>query len=696
MTKLNNLPIRAKLFIAYGLFVLPVAFLLYVVIDKSLSDSGFSEKEIVGAHYIVKLREVQDAVLHGEALPSPALADRVAAAETEFGADMGTADAARAAVSALKGPAGPTRQEARGALHDLIGLVADGSNLTLDPDLDSYYAMDAVTVKIPDLVDRFYGIAAVAAGLAGKAEITPAEQAEFLVHAGSIQPVLDGLGNSLGSAFKANPLTQKALEAPLKAAQDAAKTALDTLHKAALDDRAHAAQASTVIAPALAAVSTLGVQSQAELVRLLEKRVSGFTQSLVIDLAIAIALFMVGVGFNIVAIQGGVVRPLARLAALMRRLTAGDLEVVLEATARRDEIGDMANSVRIFKDNMVEARRLDAERRAEEARKEQRQQAVEQHIAAFERSVGASLDALAAAAAEMRATSQSMNATAETTKSQAASVAAAAGQATANVHTVASATEELSSSVAEIGRQVGQSTAIAGEAVAEAERTNHSVQGLSAAAQKIGEVVKLISDIASQTNLLALNATIEAARAGEAGKGFAVVASEVKSLANQTAKATEDIAAQVGAMQGATSEAVTAIAGHRRHDRPGQRDRHHHRRGGRGAGCGDAGDRPQRAAGGDRDGRSLQHDHRRQRGRGPGGRRCGTGAEFRRGAGPAGRDAAPRHRQLPREYPRGVGRKALRFSALRFYGLRTRRGAATSNPRDRGTGRRAAGGSRSR
>ncbi|MBV8652175.1 MAG: methyl-accepting chemotaxis protein [Alphaproteobacteria bacterium] len=561
MTKLHNLAIRSKLLIAYGLFVLPVAFLCYVVIDKSLSDSGFAEKEIVGARYIVKLREVQDAVLRGESLPSPSLAERVAAAESEFGADMGTAEAARAAVNALKGPAGPTRQEARGAIHDLVGLVADGSNLTLDPDLDSYYTMDAVTGKIPDLVDRFYGIAATAAGFAGKAELTPAEQADFLVQDGSLQPVLDGLGASLGSAFKANAVTQRTLEGPLKSTQDAAKSALETLRKAALEDRSHAAQASATVAPALAAVSALGAQSEKELVRLLEKRISGFTNSLILDLAIAAALFMVGVGFNLVAIQGGVVRPLVRLAALMRRLTAGDLEAALETTERRDEIGAMAESVKIFKDTMVEARRLDAERREEAARKEQRQQAVEQHIAAFERSVGASLDALASAAAEMRATSQSMNATAEATKGQAASVAAAAGQATANVNTVASATEELSSSVGEIGRQVGQSTTIAGSAVSEAERTNHSVQGLSAAATKIGEVVKLISDIASQTNLLALNATIEAARAGEAGKGFAVVASEVKSLANQTAKATEDIAAQVGAMQDATSEAVTAIQG---------------------------------------------------------------------------------------------------------------------------------------
>jgi methyl-accepting chemotaxis protein len=440
---------------------------------------------------------------------------------------MGTAEAARVAVTALKGPASATRQEARGALKDLIGLVADGSNLTLDPDLDSFYTMDAVTGKIPDLADRFYGIATVTAGLAGKAEITPTEEAEFLVQDGSIAPVLDGLGASFGSAFKANDLTQKTLGGPLKTAQGAAKTALDALHKAALEDRAHAAPAPTAIAPALASLTALGSQGATELVRLLDKRISGFMNSLILDLGIAIALFAVDVA----------------------------------ATARRDEIGHMADSMRVFKDTMIEARRLDAERQEEQARKEQRQQAIEQHIAGFEHAVRASLETLAAAAAEMRTTSQGMSATAEATSSRAATVAAAAEQATANVHTVASATEELSSSVSEIGRQVGQSTVIAGEAVAEAERTNHSVQGLSAAAQKIGEVVKLISDIASQTNLLALNATIEAARAGEAGKGFAVVAGEVKSLANQTAKATEEIAAQVSSMQSATSEAVTAIQG---------------------------------------------------------------------------------------------------------------------------------------
>jgi methyl-accepting chemotaxis protein len=268
----------------------------------------------------------------------------------------------------------------------------------------------------------------------------------------------------------------------------------------------------------------------------------------------------IALGLAIAWFIGGVIsKPVVRMCEAMRKLATGDMTTTVP-TERKDEIGLMAKAVEVFKANMIEADRLRGEQEQLKRQAEVDKKALMNKLADdFDSTVRGSLDGLASAATEMRATSQSMSATAEETSAQATTVAAAAEQASVNVQTVAAATEELSSSVVEIGRQVTQSTKIAGQAVEEAGRTNTTVQGLSAAAQKIGDVVKLISDIASQTNLLALNATIEAARAGDAGKGFAVVASEVKSLANQTARATEEIAAQVSSMQSATSEAVQAI-----------------------------------------------------------------------------------------------------------------------------------------
>ncbi|HYE00782.1 MAG TPA: methyl-accepting chemotaxis protein [Alphaproteobacteria bacterium] len=255
------------------------------------------------------------------------------------------------------------------------------------------------------------------------------------------------------------------------------------------------------------------------------------------------------------------VRPLAAIAALMERLARGELDIAVAGEGRRDEIGVLARALAVFKDAAVAARRLEAEQRLERERKEARRLHLEGEIAAFDGAVRASLEALAGAAAELDATAGGMSATAERTSRQAVAVSAAAGQTTVNVQAVAGATEELTVSISEIGRQVAKSSAIAGQAVEEAARTDHTVAGLAEAAGRIGEVVDLIGAIAGQTNLLALNATIEAARAGEAGKGFAVVASEVKTLANQTAKATEDISAQIAAMQRVTERTVEAIKG---------------------------------------------------------------------------------------------------------------------------------------
>ena len=274
---------------------------------------------------------------------------------------------------------------------------------------------------------------------------------------------------------------------------------------------------------------------------------------------------LIGIGILIVIgsigllIARSITRPVVAMTEAMRQLAGGDKSITVPAQGRKDEIGAMAAAVEVFKQNAIEMDHLAAEQRQEQERKEARQKTVDGYIKNFESSVAGILSTLASAATEMNQTAEGMSATAEETSRQSAAVAAASEEATTNVQTVASAAEELSASVQEISRQVAQSTQISSQAVEEVGRTNTTVKGLAEAAQKIGDVVQLINDIASQTNLLALNATIEAARAGEAGKGFAVVASEVKSLANQTAKATEEIGAQISAIQEATGGAVQAI-----------------------------------------------------------------------------------------------------------------------------------------
>ena len=275
---------------------------------------------------------------------------------------------------------------------------------------------------------------------------------------------------------------------------------------------------------------------------------------------------LVGIGVLIVIFLGyvidrGIVIPISGMTAVMKKLAGGDKSVDVPALNNKDEIGEMARAVEVFKRSMIDADRLAAERRAEQESKEQRQKVIEDYIVEFDRSVRQALENIASASTELRATATGMSATAEETQRQTRGAAAASKETSANVQTVAASSEEMSSSISEISRQVSHASHIARQAVEDAQRTNGTVNTLADSAQKIGEVVQLIRDIASQTNLLALNATIEAARAGDVGKGFAVVASEVKSLATLTAKATEDIAAQIDSIQSVTGEAVTAIQG---------------------------------------------------------------------------------------------------------------------------------------
>jgi methyl-accepting chemotaxis protein len=327
------------------------------------------------------------------------------------------------------------------------------------------------------------------------------------------------------------------------------------------DDQITAVNGSmTQAADALAADAAKAVESSVAQQAVIEAdatSASGSGETLVMWFGVA------GLGLGAVLawlIGHGISRPVIGMVVAMRALANGDKAVEIPGVGRQDEIGQMAETVAVFKANMIETERLRVEQEMQKQRTaDERRKTMLDLAARFEATAGSIVTGVTAQATELQATAQSMASIAEETSHQASTVAAASEQATQNVNTVAASTEELSASVREILQRVTESTHLTSETAREANAANTDIQALSSAMDRIGQVVGLINGIAGQTNLLALNATIEAARAGDAGKGFAVVASEVKALANQTAKATEEISTQIAAIQAATKGSADAI-----------------------------------------------------------------------------------------------------------------------------------------
>jgi len=554
LSKIRDLSLSVKVGGLATVFLLPLILLGHYFVDDRLDLVNFSALEVDGVRYLKPAHGLLTALAAPSVDGSEVQKQADALEQTSHGIaksfDVG--EQVSGALSQARGvqgngDPGPAIDRATG----LIATVADKSNLSRDPDMDSYYLTDSLITEIPNVVSRSLDLRAVGAALKN------ADSDQHVPLAVATAGMATAAGNfvtGIDKAIAGNP--DGSLKKSLGDRRNALAAANDRLIAAA--KAGDAAAIGTASSDVVAAAHSLLDTGDDELNRLLQTRINGFYNSLFTRLAI-VSVFVLVAAIASFTTARSVIRPIGAMTKAMERLAGGDTNTVIPDTDSHNEIGAMAKAVQIFKDRTIEAARLRDEQQRQQRHQAERTKHIEASIDVFQKSVGDVVKALGAAAAELQQTAQSMSVISEETAQRSAMVATASEHATQNVQTVAAATEELSASISEIGGQVNESTRIAGDAVIQAGNANDKVQSLNTAVQKIGDVVKLISDIAGQTNLLALNATIEAARAGEAGKGFAVVASEVKNLATQTAKATEEVGMQIKAIQDATRESVNEI-----------------------------------------------------------------------------------------------------------------------------------------
>ncbi|HVZ02791.1 MAG TPA: HAMP domain-containing methyl-accepting chemotaxis protein [Dongiaceae bacterium] len=561
-----RLGVASKLAVAVSLFIVPVVVLLYLLYDSQQIAIDFGDKEKVGNDYLTALRPVQAALVDGKTRIDPAaLKAAVAKAEADFGAEMGSADQAKAAEDALDGK--DPRDTA--ALRALINQVGNNSNLILDPDLDSYYVMDLVLLKLPELLDSVHKTAQYADGKAGADKLEMKDMAQFLQLIGSLQFTLDGAKGSLGYAYDGNQSgneprdLKERIDPTAQAMFGAIGTLIDAFNASTLaggDVPLKAGGFDALEAGARQATVAFSDQAAAAMNILFDRRIHNFWVDRYETFGIAIVLSLLAYGVVQAAIRFMVVRPVGGLTEAMRRLARDDTSVDVPMQKRGDELGEMARAVGHFKLGIAERLDLEAKAREAAARREETFTAMRSIAHGFDEEIKHALGEMVDRTGTLKHASNVMGDAATTSGDRSSSVVEIANVAAGNAQSISAAVEELSASIGEIGRQVHDAAASAEVAAQDGAKAAEIVSGLTRTADSVAGILNIIREIAENTNLLALNATIEAARAGEAGKGFAVVANEVKSLANRSARATEEIRAQIQAVQEISGSAASSIS----------------------------------------------------------------------------------------------------------------------------------------
>jgi methyl-accepting chemotaxis protein len=577
----DQAPLRRKFGTIVVAFAIPIAILAWLFIQQSFKDIQFSQKERDGVIYLRGLWPVLTALLTASNDPQLAPASilggtpDLSALAMRYDSSMDSGETTRDLLAALKTIGWPARrlerneksEKAIAAARALLGKIADGSNLTLDPDLDRFYLMDAATTKLPEVLDRAATLIALVRSQRAQASLSDDDKAELMIQLGLFTSATGGTQGSLDSAFKGSG------DGSVRAKFEAMRTSFATttekfgalMKEIAIALRDDATRKSVDLSAAHSlyvettkAADAMWQASASELDRLLANRVGGLYTRLWTMLGIAGAILAAALGLTI-TIARQVTRSIDQITSAMGALADGNKDTGVPGLGRKDEIGRMAEALNVFKNNSQEQMRLAQAFQQTVEDHDAQNRSMEGVVDGFRAKADELLSTVGQNAALMKETATALGGIAGDASHQADAASSASDETATNVQTVAAAAEQLSSSILEIGHQVRQATEAVRAAGATTDRSASEIEGLAAAGQRIGAVVDLIQAIAAQTNLLALNATIEAARAGEAGRGFAVVASEVKSLAGQTAKATEEIAQQVQGIQVSTRNAVEAV-----------------------------------------------------------------------------------------------------------------------------------------